>query len=64
MISSLANISLIIYSFDRIRKSRTDELFPTQQREDLMSEKIADDAIMEAGDIVESAIRGLTNQVP
>ncbi len=39
-------------------KGKSDELFPKQKREDLSGEESLDEVIMEAGDTVESAIRG------
>jgi hypothetical protein len=46
---------------DLLHKGKADELFPQQKGEDLMSEKIAESAVMEAGDTVECTIRGCTS---
>lgn len=43
---------------DLLHQNKPDELFPNQQGEDLMGEKFLDNLVMEAGDMVESAIRG------
>ena len=43
---------------DFLDKRKADELFPNQQGEDLMGKDLADALIMEAGDMVEGAIRG------
>jgi hypothetical protein len=42
---------------DLLDKGKADELFPKQKGEDLMGEKIAEGAIMEGGDTMESTVR-------
>ncbi len=49
---------------DLLHQSKADELFPNQQGEDLMGEKFLDNLVMEAGDMVESAIRGCASFLP